>query len=681
MRLIFLPILIVSVLSANGQALWRNFFSTNQNPRVTAVAGSNVTVQASTVGSDQRIFTINSVPPTNVAYSGFATNANFATNASNTTNFWGILSPTNIPSLAYISNNVGNGTNVTLWGSNNVSRADGLGTTVTPTIWLTNGTAAAAGAQQYSPVLMLGGQGWKTTGGASVPVSMGWVVVPVQGSANPTATMYPQFQVAGGSIVGAGNISLASDGTLNASLLTSSGSIRAAANSALGFSGRTDITSPAAGDIELGGPTFNRLFFGAINSSWPALKVETTNSPTLSVRNGADTQYASLLASNITASASLITTNGLQSYNSNNVVEVDGLGTTIAPALWLTNGTAAALGAQQTSPALMLGGQGWRSGNSTTMPIQMGWYVLPVQGSGANPTARLTALVSVSNAAPSSTGFYINDVGGVTAPGASTFSSYLYSSTAIGFTSKSIFKSGTDGDMQILNSGENAFSRLFFGPLNSSWPALKVETTNSPTLSVRNGADNQYASLMASNITATGTVLATNIVANGTGTNIFAESLFTNNLVVSGAILATNYIQGSYGCFAMGTGVVAVATSTSTNVVGSMFNYVDVYGTCGNETNSNIVVTNAGKYRISFGAGIAGANNPASISLHLTTNGTPCDIVWVEASPSGTTTYETGFKEFVVTLPANCRVSLAAGNGSANGVNLRNVCLNVKGAN
>lgn len=61
MRLL-LTLLLLTGLSANAQPLWRNFWTTNQNPRVTVVAGSNATVQASTVGFDQRIFTVNAVP-------------------------------------------------------------------------------------------------------------------------------------------------------------------------------------------------------------------------------------------------------------------------------------------------------------------------------------------------------------------------------------------------------------------------------------------------------------------------------------------------------------------------------------------------------------------------------------------------------------------------------------------
>jgi hypothetical protein len=57
-------------------------------------------------------------------------------------------------------------------------------------IFLQNTTAAATGAQQYSPSLHLEGQGWKTTAtAASEAVDWLMYVVPVQGAANPTSTL------------------------------------------------------------------------------------------------------------------------------------------------------------------------------------------------------------------------------------------------------------------------------------------------------------------------------------------------------------------------------------------------------------------------------------------------------------------------------------------------------------
>ncbi len=59
---------------ASAQSLWRNFWTTNQNPIVEVVAGSNATVQASTVGVNLRRFTVNSTASgggqTNISWTG-----------------------------------------------------------------------------------------------------------------------------------------------------------------------------------------------------------------------------------------------------------------------------------------------------------------------------------------------------------------------------------------------------------------------------------------------------------------------------------------------------------------------------------------------------------------------------------------------------------------------------------
>lgn len=69
--------------------------------------------------------------------------------------------------------------------------ANGLGVTSAEGrgIWITNTTAAAAGAQQISPSITWEGQGWKTNAtAASQSVKFMADVLPVQGAANPTAT-------------------------------------------------------------------------------------------------------------------------------------------------------------------------------------------------------------------------------------------------------------------------------------------------------------------------------------------------------------------------------------------------------------------------------------------------------------------------------------------------------------
>src|SRR3990167_7105233 len=63
-----------------------------------------------------------------------------------------------------------------------------------------NTPAAAAGAQQYGPMVSLGrGQGWKTdAGGASVQVEWATQVRPVQGAANPTSVLDIMSQIGAG---------------------------------------------------------------------------------------------------------------------------------------------------------------------------------------------------------------------------------------------------------------------------------------------------------------------------------------------------------------------------------------------------------------------------------------------------------------------------------------------------
>lgn len=67
---------------------------------------------------------------------------------------------------------------------------DAVGTAQTAGDSLINSTAAAAGAQQYSPMFRLEGQGWKTNAtAASQKVEWALQNRPVEGAANPTARL------------------------------------------------------------------------------------------------------------------------------------------------------------------------------------------------------------------------------------------------------------------------------------------------------------------------------------------------------------------------------------------------------------------------------------------------------------------------------------------------------------
>ncbi len=92
------------------------------------------------------------------------------------------------------------------------------------------------------------------------------------------------------------------------------------------------------------------------------------------------------------------------------------------------------------------------------------------------------------------------------------------------------------------------------------------------------------------------------------------------------------------------------------------------------------MVTNAGDYRISFGSLIAGANGNV-LGLAVVTNGVRCDIARMGFTATATSLGETGFKEYVLTLPAMCRVGINPTNAASANMTVENLVLNVKGAN
>jgi len=93
-----------------------------------------------------------------------------------------------------------------------------LGTTNATGIELQNTTAAAAGAQQWSPCLTLTSQGWKTNSTAASQ-STNWCIQnqSVQGAASPTTNLVFSSQVNGGGYTG--RVSMLSSGNLSLSAL------------------------------------------------------------------------------------------------------------------------------------------------------------------------------------------------------------------------------------------------------------------------------------------------------------------------------------------------------------------------------------------------------------------------------------------------------------------------------
>lgn len=117
--------------------------------------------------------------------------------------------------------------------------------------------------------------------------------------------------------------------------------------------------------------------------------------------------------------------------------DVPSLGTTIVGALQLTNSTAASVGAQQNSPALLLAGNGWKTtATAASQPISAGFYLKPVQGSTA-PTAQMRWVYSINGAAFTDIGPYFTTGGNLTVDGTTTFGGPAVMNAGVRFNSRS----------------------------------------------------------------------------------------------------------------------------------------------------------------------------------------------------------------------------------------------------
>lgn len=126
-----------------------------------------------------------------------------------------------------------------------------IGTAASDGIIITNTTAAAAGAQQYSPMLRLTGNGWKTNAtAASQAVDWYFQNRPVQGAANPTTTLAISSQVNAGGLVDVLTLSGLSGGATGVSITSAaSGSGATIAATSSGTNESLTLAAKAAGQV------------------------------------------------------------------------------------------------------------------------------------------------------------------------------------------------------------------------------------------------------------------------------------------------------------------------------------------------------------------------------------------------------------------------------------------------
>lgn len=104
-----------------------------------------------------------------------------------------------LESPAFTTPDIGVATGTSLAATGTLKSTQSINATSTDGLILTNTTAAAAGAQQWSPRIRLTGQGWRTNATAQSE-TIDWIMeaVPVQGSADPTSSLTFSSQVNGG---------------------------------------------------------------------------------------------------------------------------------------------------------------------------------------------------------------------------------------------------------------------------------------------------------------------------------------------------------------------------------------------------------------------------------------------------------------------------------------------------
>lgn len=179
--------------------------------------------------------------------------------------------------------------------------------------------------------------------------------------------------------------------------------------------------------------------------------------------SGNASAFNSLAITNATPTNGFNFTNGVVS------IYKGGFGVTATDGLLLTNNQVAATGAQQQSPSIHLGGQGWRTTSvAASQPVDFQMYVLPVQGS-ANPSGTFTFASSINGGAYGNALTYTS-AGVLTITGGFNAGGSILGPTSaiIGITGRSGFKSSADGFIETVNAAATAPANIRYGRFNAT---------------------------------------------------------------------------------------------------------------------------------------------------------------------------------------------------------------------
>ena len=221
------------------------------------------------------------------------------------------------------------------------------------------------------------------------------------------------------------------------------------------------------------------------------------------------------------------------------------------------------------------------------------------------------------------------------------------SSNWIGWSSRSLMRSPSDGVMKLSNFAETDFSRLQFGGTTSSFPSIK---RNAAALNFRLADDSADAPItagagtftgdvaMTQNTSSTGSLVITNTGVNGGNLRLTGDGATTpsKTIRVSGGIL--QILNNAYSAAIFSLGDTGTLTTSTINSSSSIRAYTSSAPPAGGTTSAGYLISSTTNFGIFFGSG-APTLSAAKGSLYMRSDGTGvADRMYVNTDASTTWT-------------------------------------------